>query len=120
MVKKPLGKSEKKTLLPLTIGVHCPLTKAKVSRQIPKAPADEKYHWYRIGTISIDAAAIIHADWAAKLMLKDFYTEPSGNGSDPNQYEVWISVRMQGPGYVPGSTRENALYIDRGLLVRKP
>lgn len=120
VVKKPLGKSGKKKLLPLTIGVHCPLTKAKVSSQIKKAPADEKYHWYRIGTISIDAAAIIHADWAAKLMLKDFYTEPSGNGSDPNQYEVWISVRMQGPGYVPGSTRENALYIDRGLLVRKP
>ena len=53
-------------------------------------------------------------------MLKDFYTEPGGNGSDPNKYEVWISVRMQGPGFVPGSTKEDGMYVDRGLLVRKP
>ena len=121
LVKKPLGKYGKKKLLPFPIAVHCPLTKVQVSRQVKKAPSDEKYHWYRIGTISIDAGAWIYADdYSVKLMLKDFYTEPGGKGSDPNKYEVWISVRMQGPGFVPGSTKEDGMYVDRGLLVRKP
>ena len=122
LVKKPLGKSKKRKLLPVTIAVHCPRSKTDIRADIKKTPAEEtKYFWYRIGTISIDAGAWIYADdYSVKLILKDFYTEPSGNGPDPNRYEVWVSVRLQGPGYVPGSTRETALYVDRGLLVRKP
>ncbi|MBQ9336823.1 MAG: DUF4838 domain-containing protein [Lentisphaeria bacterium] len=120
MVKRPLGNKIGK-LLPVPIGVNCPISHNKASARIKKAPADEKYHWYRIGVISIDSGAYIHASWAPKLLLKDFYTAtPGADGKDPNKYEVWISIRFQGPGYVPGSQKETGMFVDRGLLVRKP
>ena len=123
LVKKPFGKSQKQKLLPIVAEVSM-MKKSKIksiiSLGIKKAPADEKYHWYKIGTATLEYGCWIHVEWAMRLMLRDFYTMPSGNGTDPNRYEIWASIRMTGPGYVPGSTRENALYFDRGLLVRKP
>ena len=51
LVKKPLGKSRKRKLLPVTIAVHCPRSKTGIRADIKKAQAEEtKYHWYRIGT----------------------------------------------------------------------
>ena len=121
VVKKPLGKSKKLKLLPVSASVYNLQSKKGINIGIKKAPADEKYHWYKIGTTTLEYGSWIHInDYAMKLLLKDFYTEPSGNGPDPNRYEFWVSIRMTGPDYVPGSTKENALYFDRGLLVRKP
>ena len=118
MVKVPLGKTHKK-LLPLAAGVYSPRKKQKVSIKIKTAPADEKYHWYRLGVISIDPSSYIHVSWASKLMLKDFYSANKSKDKDFNRYEVWVSIKMSGPGYVPGSTKETGMYIDRGLLVKK-
>ena len=118
MVKVPLGKTNKK-LLPLSAGVYSPRKKQKVSITIKTAPADEKYHWYRLGVISIDPSSYIHVSWASKLLLKDFYSASKSKDKDFNRYEVWVSIKMSGPGYVPGSTKETGMYIDRGLLVKK-
>ena len=118
LVKVPLGKTNKK-LLPIIAGVASQRSKQKISIKINNAPADEKYHWYRLGVISIDSGSYIQVNWSSKLLLKDFYSANKSKDKDFNRYEVWVSIKMSGPGYVPGSTKETGMYIDRGLLVKK-
>ena len=40
------------------------------------------------------------------------------NGPQANQWNVWISLKLQGPPYVKGSTKPNGAWMDRVLLVR--
>ena len=42
------------------------------------------------------------------------------DGLDPaREYDVFVSVKFQGPAYVKGSDRPNALRVDRVIFVRK-
>ena len=37
--------------------------------------------------------------------------------TSPNaSYDVYISIKVQGPSYVPGSTREDAFLVDRVIV----
>ena len=119
LVKRVIGSKAKK-FLPVVAGVACPGgSKQRASIKIKKAPADEKYHWYRLGVATLNDRAYIHVSWSAKLLLKDFYNKTNAGGKNLNRYEIWVSIKMTGPAYVPGSQKENGLFIDRGLLVKK-
>jgi hypothetical protein len=37
---------------------------------------------------------------------------------DGNEWDAWISLKLQGPAYVKGSTKPNGAWMDRVLLVR--
>jgi hypothetical protein len=39
-------------------------------------------------------------------------------GPDPNLWEVYISLKLIGPAYVPASLKTNAIWVDRILLVK--
>ncbi|HCU37440.1 MAG TPA: hypothetical protein DGT21_19010 [Armatimonadetes bacterium] len=97
--------------------------------QIEQAPADEKYHWYRIGRYSIGRSTGVYGSsmfrrhpWPMRVNLHRFYTladgiEP-GSPNDPNLYDVYVSLKITGPAYVPGSTQRNGIWTDWVILVR--
>ena len=78
-------------------------------------PKDEKYHWYKIpnhgssnGKIE-ERAHVYLGNWRSGCYLHDF----KGN------FEYWVSLKFQGPFYVEGSQKENGVYLDRVILVKK-
>ena len=78
-------------------------------------PKDEKYHWYKIpnhgssnGKIE-EKAHIYLGNWRSGCYLHDY----KGN------FEYWVSLKFQGPFYVEGSQKENGVYLDRVILVKK-
>lgn len=104
---------------PVTVGVYGRNSKQSSSRAIYSVE-DEKYHWYKIGEFTLDPSSLIYAqDWCIGMELKDFYTLADGTAINPNKYDVWVSMKMQGPAYVKGSTRENGVFMDRAVLVKK-
>ena len=92
--------------------------KAKSSRIT--APDDEKYHWFKIGRFSMGPSTIFFAlDWHAGFNLKGFYIISDGVKAedDPNVYDLWVSVKFQGPAYCKGSTKANGIFFERAMLV---
>jgi len=79
-------------------------------------PKDEKYHFYSAGRIkgSANLCFWAHHSWRLAEQLAMTY-----NAALPEQatYEVYASIKFEGPAYVPGSTRTSALAIDRLILV---
>jgi len=55
-----------------------------------------------------------HHSWRLSQRLGMAY-----NSALPEQptYDVYASIKVEGPGYVPGSTRMNAFSVDRIILV---
>lgn len=97
--------------------------------KIQSAPADEQYHWYRIGRYSLGkstgvygSSMFMHHPWSMRVNLHALHTLADGieRGSkdDPNRYDVYLSLKITGPAYVPGSTKPNAIWVDRVILVR--
>jgi len=118
-----------KCTLPLTTGVYDDLTGFASSIKIDKAPADEKYHWYQIGRCSLGkqtgiygSSMFVHHPWSLRITLDGFYTVADGikpgSKGDPNLYDIYLSLKITGPAYVPGSTKKNAILVDRVILIR--
>jgi len=47
------------------------------------------------------------------------YALTDGTAADNVWDEVWMSAKFTGPAYVPGSTKENAIWIDMLVLTKK-
>jgi hypothetical protein len=82
-------------------------------------PTDERYHWYRIGRMQATPSMYFYAhhSWVFDQRLYAAY-----NAALPEQkfYDVHVSLKLEGPAYVPGSTKENAFSIDRLILEEVP
>ena len=74
---------------------------------------DEKYHWHHLGRIRITPMTIFwgHGSWALQFPLDRFWSR----GAE-NEYDLYLSIKFQGPASSPGSTRGNAVFIDRLVL----
>lgn len=87
--------------------------------QGPRAdiPADEAYHWYRLGPFRILPGTVLHAHptWHLQITGLD---RPLMLGYPEEEWYVFVSLKLEGPAYVPGSTKENALSVGRVILVR--
>ena len=95
-----------------TSGKH--LKEAELPRR--NFPKDEKYHLYKIGTVDLEQSTLVWAgEWLLQHRLDSLYAH-DGN----NRYTVYISLKLQGPAYVPGSTRANAICCDRIIAVAAP
>jgi hypothetical protein len=106
------------TLFPTHYGVYEPSTKKGINFDVPKIPADEKYHWYKIGVFDVGPGTYIHGFiWAMRADISGVYGNPDGL-PDYNKWEVWISVKYTGPAYVPDSTQPNQIFWDQVVLVR--
>ena len=78
-----------------------------------KFPKDEKYHLYKIGTVDLDPSCMVWAaDWLIQHRLDNLFV----HGAD-NRYTIYISLKLQGPAYVKGSQKVNAVFCDRIIAV---
>ena len=80
-------------------------------------PRDEQYHWHFVGRMQATPTMYFwaHRSWVFDQRLMDAY-----NAALPDQdfYDVYVSVKLEGPAYVPDSRRESAFSIDRIILVK--
>lgn len=79
-------------------------------------PNDERYHFHLAGRIkgSANLHFWAHHSWRLRQKLNMTY-----NSALPEQvaYEVYASIKLEGPAYVPGSTRTNSFSVERLILV---
>ena len=84
------------------------------------APSDEKYHWYKTVRFSMGPSTIFYAlDWHAGFNLNGFFIVSDGMAEEdnPNLYDIWVSVKFQGPAYNKDSKKENGIFFERAMLV---
>ncbi len=80
-------------------------------------PKDEKYHWHYVGRMQATPSMYFfgHHSWAFDQRLYAAY-----NAALPDQdfYDVYVSLKLEGPAYAPGSKKENAFSIDRIIMAK--
>ncbi|MBR2372820.1 MAG: DUF4838 domain-containing protein, partial [Lentisphaeria bacterium] len=85
-----------------------------------EATYDEKFHWRKIVRFQMGPSSYFYAlNWHAQFDLKGLYVLADGvdKENDPNLYDLWVSIKFQGPAYKKGSKKENAVLFERALLV---
>ena len=85
-----------------------------------EATTDEKYHWRKVVRFSMGPSTIFYAlDWHMNINFRGFFIVSDGVKEDenPNLYELWISIKFQGPAYKKGSTKPNGILLERAILV---
>ena len=91
----------------------------KTTIKIPpeKIPQDGRYHLHPLGRITVREDTLI---WALEGGRLGVNIDRIYDTEDPkaNQWNAWISLKLQGPAYVKGSTQPNGASMDRVLLVR--
>ncbi|MBQ7207884.1 MAG: DUF4838 domain-containing protein [Lentisphaeria bacterium] len=98
----------------LQAGVFSRSRKTTLTVKVLTVKADEKYHFYDLGRAKLDPVSLvyIHRMWFIQQHLDRYYL-----AEGKNEYDVWISVKAEGPAYCPGSSRQDALLVDRILLL---
>jgi hypothetical protein len=105
-------------MFPTRFGVYDTTTKKEIAFDVPKIPADEKYHWYKVGTFDVGPGTFVHGFfWLMKADISSAYGNADGL-ADFNKWEVWVSAKYTGPAYVAGSTKPNQIFWDQVVLVR--
>ena len=91
-----------------------------VSLLLKKVPQDEKYHWFRLpGKIELKhKSGFWGHGWAVQANTTHLYMLTDGTPADNTWDEVWFSAKFTGPAYVPGSKKENAVFVDMLVLTR--
>ncbi|MBR2508341.1 MAG: DUF4838 domain-containing protein [Lentisphaeria bacterium] len=92
----------------------------RVETVLRQVPTDEKYHWYRIpGKIELKSNSYFWGhSWAIQARTAHWYFLTDGNPLDNTWDQVWFHAKFTGPAYVPGSTKDNAVYVDMAVIVR--
>jgi len=122
------GTDKIKHKMPFPAGCYDWLRKTGNSFEIPNVIADGRYHWYKLGNITIGPKSVVwlHGSWSMMAQLDSLYLNDDGlqNSPDnPNIYELWLSLKFRGPAY-SGETHpkesdpENGVWVDKVLLVR--
>ncbi len=104
-----------------SFGYYVPKTK-KFVQQIDPLPIDKiaqdgKYHYYKIGKVTLDETGFFHAhrSWTDQWFAEHLYV-PGGD----NDYIAYISLKAVGPAYVKDSKEKtSAIWSDRVLLVKE-
>jgi len=103
--------------LPFTMGVYNnPAKRFALNFELKDIPKDEKYHLYKLGKYNFASGSVLWAHWSWAIQINiDKAWDPL---SPYNERDVYASVKLTGPTYVPGSTRPDAVWIDRIIAVR--
>lgn len=82
-------------------------------------PQDEKYHIYKIGRIRIRPGSMVWAFKGKRLGVNvDRLFVPGSEDPFLNEWNAYISLKVQGPAYVKGSKKANGVWMDRVLLAK--
>ena len=90
--------------------------------RLKKVHQDEKYHWYKMSCKKFEMrhkATFWGHGWAIQAKADHLYMLTDGTAADNTWDEVWVSAKFTGPAYVPGSKKENAIWVDMMVLVRR-
>jgi len=87
---------------------------------LKKVPQDEQYHWFRIpGSFELKSVSYFWGQgWAFQANTSHWYVLTDGNPLDNTWEQVWFRGKFTGPAYVPGSAKENAIWIDSVVATR--
>ena len=105
---------------PFTFGIYeWKFKKFIASAELPKAnvPGDEKYHWFYAGRTRIysDSTRIwTHWSWTLNFSLKKAFEAKNFK----QLFDVYVSVKLQGPSYVKGSQKPDEVRVDRLMLLK--
>ena len=85
--------------------------------------ADNRYHWYKTGKITIGKNSVIwlHSSWAMMVQLKSLHISDDGlkdSPDNPNNYELWVLLKFKGPAY-SGKKPEKDLHQESGVWLDK-
>ena len=83
-------------------------------------PPDGEYHWVKIGRMRLGRVTSFWFPWSwcALATMSDYYIVSDGAAEDPNIYDMWVSMRVDGPLFVKGSKEDDGIWLDRILLRR--
>ena len=86
-----------------------------------KIPQDEKFHLYHVGTVTLGPQGYFwaHPTWNIQIPANQFYNPHDPAGKNVNEYELFMSVKVEGPNYVKGSKKVSSHSLDRIILARK-
>ena len=105
----------------LSFGYYVPNPKKHFGKTpalpIDKIPQDGKYHFYKLGKVTLDAGGYFYAhnSWHIRWFTDHLFV-PGGD----NDYIAYISLKAQGPAYVKDSKdAKSTVSSDRVLLVRE-
>ena len=83
-------------------------------------PKDGKYHLYHLGRIHVQEGTTVWALEGGRLGVNvDRVFDPAARTAKANEWDAYISLKLQGPAYVKGSKDTNGAWMDRVLLVRR-
>ena len=102
-----------------TLGNH--KASGMVKLYLKKVPQDEQYHWFRIpGSIELKPLSYFWGNgWAFQANTSHWFVLTDGNPIDNTWDQVWFRGKFTGPAYVPGSAKENAIWVDEVVATRK-
>jgi hypothetical protein len=82
-------------------------------------PQDGKYHLYHLGRIRVQEGTTVWALEGARLGVNvDRIFEADAQDTAVNEWDAYISLKLQGPAYVKGSQKPNGAWMDRVLLIK--
>lgn len=75
----------------------------------------DEFHFYRIGVEELSPECYIYPGYSCnvRVNLDEYYEQ-----GVPQKWEVWLSIKFEGPRYKGSKALENRVYYDRVVLVR--
>ena len=108
---------------PMEAGVWCDDTKTFALRKKfseKEYKQDEKYHFYYLGKMKVPAVpakTVMYFHWRWDLRLSSIIKDVSASVDPNTEFDVYLSVKLEGPAYVNGSEKQNCISVDRVVFV---
>ena len=105
---------------PLSFGLYDRIGRTHLLTRVlsgKRKPQDEKYHLYHMGRTRLAKKTMlwVHWTWQANMdAADDVYSDAMPDA----EYDIYISLKVEGPSYVPGSKKQDAIYIDRVIFLK--
>lgn len=117
------GTARVKHKKPFPLGCYDWTFKKSTVFAIRNVIADNRYHWYKLGKITIGPNSVIwlHGSWAMMVHIKPLYICDDGlkdSPDNPNIYELWVSLKFNGPAYT-GKKPEKDINLESGVWLDK-
>lgn len=103
----------------IEFGIYARDTKKHLLKKVIakiQIPQDEKYHFYYLGRTGIpeNSCLWLHWTWWLQIPLAGVY-DPMNTDT---RYDIWLSLKAQGPSYVKGSRLPDDLRVDRAIFAK--
>ena len=76
---------------------------------------DEKYHWYHVGKSKVKELCTLYVHESKQMPLR--IPQAMYDPKNPDaEYNIYISIKLEGSSYAPGSKKADAIYVDRVIF----